>query len=606
MKRETTLFLLGLLMSYTSFGQMSRTTLVESGYNLMNPNVIRCSDSTGYLISASAVKDSLTSRAWLTKIDNLGGVVWSQSYQLGSGTDTRCYGLVEHQANQSFMLTGYFTDQFGMRVPYVLEVTDPNGVIKNMAQLDFCSNVYSGGPCHGYGLDLMIDAGNHVVVSGFADQTQTPSQSSLAVYGIVAQLDWQLQGTWVSKFESFITCSPSANVTNQYPMANRAVQIPGDRYLITGSVGDEQFEQGRPFQTQVVLAANMDNGGNIHWTNPYSLFPTCSGGSDDFHVGVDAWADNNNVYLFSNFSNAHSFNMSVMDATTGTMKFSKTIIPADNYWAHTVLQDRADTNYLIVAGVRHDNVAPDIPFTIRISKVTGEVHWSNEYLVNSFPTYLQNYGQGDDRLIAYEKVYQPFIEYPDMITYSNNAGYILVTNRVDDPSLPIAIEVLELGNGGEELVSNCSFYERQVDTINDPLFARPVTFFTPTPNSPNPVMIANNPESPAYIDCIDPLPTYSPKRSGGLLGLNEQNGTDQLELYPNPVNTGSELTIRISTPLLSARILDVAGKEVQVLSDLNSEQGGYLKLPIDLKRGTYFLEGKTETEVFKTQFIVNQ
>ncbi|UTW61848.1 T9SS type A sorting domain-containing protein [bacterium SCSIO 12741] len=589
-------------LSVGALAQIPRLTLYDAQANLLNPNVVRCSDGTGYLISASAVVNPSNSKAWVTKIDPSGTPVWTQSYLLGGGPDMRCYGLVEHRSNGTFMLTGYFTDG-GFRYPYVLEIDGSGGMV-NFRQLDVCNNFYPSGTCHGYGLDIMVDMNDNVVVTGFADEGPL-SLTSNRVNGYLVQLDAGLNQNWTVQFNSVDNCPSAGNNTyHTYPMGNRVIEVPGDGYFITGSVDDEQFLWTTPYQVQAVLGAMLDYNGNLNWKNPFSIFQNCGGGNDDFHVGVDAVHDNGRVYLLSNFTNTHNFHLADYSTSTGLIGTSEYYSPTTHHWAHTVLEDQFNPDNLIVAGVQHNGSGTNYPFVANIDKGSGNVNWMYDYQVNSNPAYLQNFGQTDPRLVPFYGGYEPFIEYPDMITNTDD-GYFFVANRVDGLGSPIAIDLFEIDGSGK-LIGPSPGCDQTSVTLNH---------FSVTPRYKNVDINPpfNNPESTpgdqafapqaSIAKCQEPLPDFE-GRKRGTLSTEEWVASEDVQLFPNPVRQGETLQVEFTDELLSARVLDLSGKELIQLQDIDSYTNGTIDFPAELNPGVYFFEVQTKQAVKRHKFVV--
>lgn len=74
-----------------------------------------------------------------------------------------------------------------------------------------------------------------------------------------------------------------------------------------------------------------------------------------------------------------------------------------------------------------------------------------------------------------------------------------------------------------------------------------------------------------------------------------------LRIYPNPINSGGNLTIKCDEVIQELRIIDQQGKIVQLAKNFT---GSILRLNSDIKTGIYTISMETEKHIYNTKLVV--
>ena len=603
MRKNTLLLCLCTLAYVTVFCQINRQTLYIPNYNLMNPSILKCSDGSGYWISGSAVIDANTSEAFLVKINNEGNALWTQLYQINGSQDTRSYGMAEHTANGTVLLTGYYEDN-GRRLPYILEADATNGNFISAVDLDVCDNVASSN-CSGYGLDIIVDSNDDVLVAGFADDGPLNS-SSTVVHGYVFKLDANLNSDWFKAIESDIpNCSGCVNCPSnkQYPMVGRIIELPGKGYFITGSLGDYQANG----ITQVSLAAKLSYGGSLDWYSPFSLFSDCSTGNDDFHVGVDAFRVGNGILMTSNFSNSHGFAVSYLHGSNGNRLSDIYYGPTDHYFAYSMVESSVKKQSgIVVAGIKHyPGSNNDVLFVANVEKGSHIIFWANEYDSTIDAPYYESFGNTDDRLIPFRGAYAPFINYPEMMATSDK-GYVIVYNRVDGPGLPMALDLIEIDLNGNPTDTHARCQNTPISLSAHQYNAKikSMSVYPKFQNNSPTVNSSIAPENMARTACDEPLrPIQRLRANGGSGTLLKQFHLRQTTAFPNPVRQGSPFEIQLPDHAQRITIYNYQGHKVKMM--VLAEGIGRAKIETsEMETGLYFYTLETPEGLLSNRIVV--
>lgn len=368
--------------------------------------------------------------------DDIGNIIWQKTYD--TGENERCLNVVHDSTG--FVMTGYVDTAGAAHQVFVLRI-DGFGNVVDQSRFE---SPFSG-LTHGLGIQHTQD--NGYVLTGFIADDYATSDSKRT---FVMKLDPNLNPSWSRYFNTPWVFN------RDYDMGESIVEIPGQGYFVSGSMNfpRNQFASPVPnFTDQGVLAIMLDLNGNLLWNKSFAVQDSAHAGHGN--VGVKPYFDtgSNLIYLMSNNTQAHQFNITVFDLA-GNIVNNWDYGFVLNGIAGFDLNESANPNTLVACGVAvffdflYEGVWSSTnypPVLVEFNKSDGSILWSKLY---KFPS--ENYGFFPNGFFTPIPGEQPLIFTPDMLTLAPDGGYGIAAYRSNSSSF-FDLEVIKTDQQGHSV-----------------------------------------------------------------------------------------------------------------------------------------------------------
>jgi hypothetical protein len=514
----------------------------------------------------------------LHRLDNLGNVVYANTYQSAIASEVRVLDIVS--VADKLYATGYIlVTSNGMRSVFISEIQASNGAVLSANFYDIISPNFNS---QGFKIvhttsdadgDSVADPG--FVVSGYFSTCFPLDVTCGLNIGFVMRTDILLNSMWTMELENNNTTAG----TFDYDFINDITETPTGFFLtgsITGQTTPGQDKQG-------VLAYKIDFQGNPIWDMSY-----IAGNSRD--VSVDAYYDNTtqHIFMLANYSAAHYFGVTVMDDVTGAVIGSPWIATGNDLdrYGFRILESISDPNNLVITGYDRDENWTDASNNPQSGMSNLFIHEFNKLTgapVGAMRQYLVPHVEHAPDEFSFWTSQLPEIYYPDIsMQYFQSAGtaprYLHTGYRTDLS-----------GDTHAELIATDITLDNECIHLDDPL----------TISNPAITNIVATTGLVGTTDITLPLtatllPTLQRDCMDTLLAINNPE-SPQIEMYPNPT---SESVFFTGVQGQSYRIINIAGTEV-LKGTFSVENSISL---INLANGLYFIEFTgvdSATSVFK-------
>lgn len=447
--------IVALMYSGIAIGQtitMQETTLFsknQTGYSILNV-ADPATNADNYLLAGTLVGSGSADSTDLQAIfmDDNGNILWERTYD--SGDNERCLS-VDFSPN-GYVLTGYVdTGQVNNQV-FLLEI-DPNGNILNEGR--FITSLTG----HTQGLSVKSTLDGGFIVTGFLADGYLNNDPKKA---FLLKTNSSMIPLWSHFYDT------PWDINRDLDMGESVIEIPGQGYFFTGSVNLKKHQFNSPTHNhtdQGVLAMMVDLSGNLLWNSSHSVQDTNVTGH--WNVGVKPYFDSgsNLIYLMSNNTQAHQFNITVFDLAGNIVNFWDYNFLLNGIAGFDLIESN-DPNTLIACALAtyYDFQVGSTwysfnypPVLLEFNKSDGSQVWSRLYKVPS-----ESYGSFPQGTFTPLAGQQPEIFTPNMVAHSRDGGYAIAANRSNASSY-FDLELIKTGGNG------------WVDCPNDTLAFPPLT-----------------------------------------------------------------------------------------------------------------------------------
>jgi hypothetical protein len=568
MKTKLHLLLFLAIISGSAWGQFQRNVAVGGmhyhdvcieplSYN--NPPV------TDFIVAGNLFDPTLQmERAFIKKVDDIGNVIWNNTYQDATSQHLRILDIVNY-VDLTFA-TGYI-DIAGERKVFLAEFSAVNG---SFIQAQYYNIVGSNTNSTGVHISFTDSDANGdgsfdpgFIITGYWGQCYNVDINCPLNIGFVLRTDFALNVLWTVETDAINSVN-----TLDYDFVNNVTET-SDGLFITGS-GTWQDVPNNNAQ-QAVLAQKLDFQGNMMWDNSY-----VAGNSND--VSVDAYYDvaTDKIYMLSNYSFSHYFGITVFD-NNGTYDSARSWRADDpnnlNMYGFTLMPSFNNPNNLIISGYDRDenwNVGSNNfygesnVFVYEFDKNTGGPVLPNyQYLVPNVEPGTEDYNFWDFQM--------PIMYYPDMsflkTDNNNNDHYYFAGYRIADPTVgEVNVELFKVDPTKRNTCDSKLIDPNQLPLVkqNAPVMSGHVST---TGNAFN-ISVTAMPYTEDF--CTRQLAV-------------EENTLEKIQMYPNPSH---EKVFFSGEELFDFNIADVSGKIV-VKGSLNDQRQIEVS---NLAAGLYFIE----------------
>lgn len=277
-------------------------------------------------------------------------------------------------------------------------------------------------------------------------------------------------------------------------MAESLIEIPGQGYFVTGAVNIKKYAFGSPMYNwtdQGVLALMLDVNGNVIWNSSFCVQDSTATGH--WNLGVKPYFDFNSnlIYLMSNNTQTHQFNITVFDLAGNIVNHWDYGFVLTGFAGYDLIES-GNPNTLIacgiatytdfsVSGTYYSFNYP--PVLVEFNKSDGTMVWSKMYQVSS-----EYYGTFSNGFFTPIPGQQPELFTPDMAVRSLDGGYAIAAFRSNASSF-FDLELIKTADNGwvdcpkVDLNFNPTLRARYVSdslTIDSGFVAAPVNFIPDT------------------------------------------------------------------------------------------------------------------------------
>lgn len=559
-------FISFLLFSVVANSQLLQKNLEFSQAHLINANLAQIEDGTNDVVIASNLLSTASPEPVLKRLQDDGTVVWAKTYDDPTLLNARIFDITNYF--DLIFMTGS-VDVGGTTKIFVAKIEAATGDLLDDRYYDIVNANFNS-----TGLKVIVsdsDAtgdGNTnpgLLITGFFGNCLNADPSCNLNIGFALRTNLNLDQIWVTEVDSSVSGSLD------YDFVNGAVET-SDGFVLTGSAtgqGNTSIQAG-------VLAHKIDFEGTQVWDSSYIF-----GNSRD--VSVDAYYDSSTdeIFMLSNYSNQHSFGVTVLDNANGAINASKSwYANEDNFeldfYGFSLRESLASANNLIIYGYRRSYF--DGTNTNQTNIIVHEFEKSNGNQVGTSYQYLTPYQEptGDPYNLWDSQL--PLIYYPDIALYDTSVTspiHYAVGYRNGDPSTG-GFSNIEFMNVDALKINACDnmsldFTTNALGTVNT------ITNVSSAVVSivEGAMAISGTAITLLEDSCSNPLSLESQKQFN-------------IKLYPNPASDYVFLSEDVN--IRKIRIMDITGKKVFETNSYLKDEGIFVG---NLNKGIYFISVET-------------
>lgn len=564
-----------------NYSQSFQNTYQVSNKHYHDLNIEPINDGTNDIIVAGNLFDAPMANEIFTlkRVDNLGNLVWSKTYNNSTFQHARCFDIVNYF--DLMIITGA-VDISGSKSTFIAIIEAATGNVNDVKFYDIVSPNFNS-----TGLNIKVtqsDADGDglsdlgFVVSGFFSSCYAIDENCSTNIGFVLRTDFNLNKLWTIEIDT-----PSAGSVQDYDFANNVTET-STGFFITGSA-TAPIASG--FNRQAVLAHKVDFQGNFMWDNSYVF-----GNSRD--VSVDAYYDTTSqkIFMLTNYSVSHNFGVTTIDDSAGVIIFSQSWYANGgsdfNDYGFKLIESETSNNLIVTGYDRDENWIDGLGnsrygesnlFVYEFEKLTG-----NPVAVNY--QYLASHVEPTGDEYNFWNAQMPLIYYPDISFTENTAtpsNYHHIGYRTDVVGAYTGSELFKTANDKKNDCERKDFIK-----VPSPITITALQVISgSTPCTASPFVLDDFFISNNVANC-----------DGTSLSIIDDSIAKVISVYPNPTKT----SINFSTENIKlCEIYDVLGRIV-----LTKEMNTKSIMVNGLNKGMYIIKlyGVNNT-VYTSKFIKN-